>query len=160
MSLNAKQVKQLKNIIDAATELLKEAGSATAGSSAPRKRRSGKELIAFRKMLKAEVASGESVVDVAKKHNVSTAYIYQLAGIKKAMTAAKKSAAKPASAKTANAKTASAKPVNSKTASAKKSSARKAVVKKTASKKAVKKRVPASAPASAESSKETAGQAG
>jgi DNA-binding protein HU-beta len=155
MSLNAKQVKQLKNIIDAATELLKAAGSATAGSSAPRKRRSGKELIAFRKMLKAEVASGESVVDVAKKHNVSTAYIYQLAGIKKAMTAAKKGAAKPASAKTA-----SAKPVNSKAASAKKSSARKAVVKKTASKKAVKKRVPASAPASAESSKETAGQAG
>lgn len=43
-----------------------------------RTRRSGAELIAFREMLAAERSSGIPVVELAKKHGVSPAYIYQL----------------------------------------------------------------------------------
>jgi hypothetical protein len=41
-------------------------------------RRAGKELVAFRKMLKAERKKGVRVEELAEKHGVSTAYIYQL----------------------------------------------------------------------------------
>ena len=40
--------------------------------------RSGKELIAFRKMLVAERKRGVPVVTLAKQHGISTTYIYQL----------------------------------------------------------------------------------
>ena len=46
--------------------------------SPKRTRRSGKELIAFRRMLKAERKRGVPVADLAKKHKISTAYIYSL----------------------------------------------------------------------------------
>ena len=41
-------------------------------------RRTGKDLLAFRKMLKAERKRGVSVAELAEAHGVSTAYIYQL----------------------------------------------------------------------------------
>ena len=41
-------------------------------------RRTGKDLVAFRKMLKAERKRGVSVTDLAKEHGVSKVYIYTL----------------------------------------------------------------------------------
>ena len=43
-----------------------------------RTRRSGKELAAFRKMLKAERKRGVSATELAEQHGVSKAYIYTL----------------------------------------------------------------------------------
>ena len=122
MSLSAKQIKQLEKIIDGANQLLKQAkvgGNGAGKVAAPRKRRSGKELVAFRKMLKDEFASGKSVIDIAKEHGISSAYIYQLPGLKRAKTAGKKAT----QVKTAPKK-----------AAAKKSVARKSAVKKSAAK--------------------------
>ena len=83
MTLSKRQIRQLENIIASAQAILASAGS-TAGSKGrtaarpKRVRRSGKELIAFRKTLKAERRKGTPVADIARKHNVSPAYIYQL----------------------------------------------------------------------------------
>jgi hypothetical protein len=41
-------------------------------------RRTGQELKQFRKMLKAERRKGVSVAQLARKHGVSSAYIYML----------------------------------------------------------------------------------
>ncbi|PWB83740.1 MAG: hypothetical protein C3F11_05055 [Methylocystaceae bacterium] len=41
-------------------------------------RRSGKELLAFRKALRAERKNGVPVAEIAKRHKVSKSYIYQL----------------------------------------------------------------------------------
>ncbi len=41
-------------------------------------RRSGKELAAFRKMLLSERKRGVPVAELARKHGITTAYIYQL----------------------------------------------------------------------------------
>lgn len=81
MSLSKNQVKQLKTIITLATSLLNQPNkSDTDVKKAPRKRtrRSGKELVSFRKMLKAERKTGTPVVELARRHGVSPAYIYQL----------------------------------------------------------------------------------
>jgi hypothetical protein len=43
-----------------------------------RLRRSGQELKQFRKMLKAQRKKGVPVADLARKHGVSSAYIYML----------------------------------------------------------------------------------
>ena len=43
-----------------------------------RVRRTGQELIRFRTMLRAERNNGSSVADLARKHGVSSAYIYML----------------------------------------------------------------------------------
>lgn len=49
------------------------------GKSAPsRTRRSKKEVAALKKLLKAERKSGVPVAELAKKHGVSSAYIYML----------------------------------------------------------------------------------
>jgi hypothetical protein len=85
MSFTAKQIKQLQTIIASAEELLKGAGAGskattrTAGKpAATRKRRVGKELAAFRKMLAAERANGVPVAEIAATHGVSSAYVYQI----------------------------------------------------------------------------------
>lgn len=88
MSLTQREVAQLKKIIEIAHALIEKdrkptrGGKSTAkakGSAAPmRKRRTGKELLAFRKLLKAERKAGVPVADIAKKHGVSLAYIYSL----------------------------------------------------------------------------------
>jgi len=41
-------------------------------------RRSGKDLIAFRKAIRAERKAGVPVATIAAKHGISPAYIYQL----------------------------------------------------------------------------------
>ncbi len=43
-----------------------------------RRRRTGKELVEFRKMLVSERKRGVPVADLAEKHGISAAYIYQL----------------------------------------------------------------------------------
>jgi hypothetical protein len=86
MRLTSAEVIQLKKIIRIAETLLSKAAKSpdeTAnrphrGNGAAKIRRSGKELAAFRKMLKAERKAGASVAALAKKHGVSASYIYQL----------------------------------------------------------------------------------
>jgi len=104
MSFTAKQIKQLQTIIASAEELLKGAGAGskatprTAGKpAATRKRRVGKELAAFRKMLAAERANGVPVAKIAATHGVSSAYVYQIpvgrkSSVKSAGKVAKKAA--------------------------------------------------------------------
>jgi hypothetical protein len=86
------QITKLKTLIRLAQELLNEAEAAGGGRvatnaaakgkavSATKRppRRSGKELIAFRKMLKAERKKGVPVAELAKQHGISTVYIYKL----------------------------------------------------------------------------------
>ena len=83
MSLSAADVSKLKALVRLGQELLdsvEPSGSqkGKAVASGKRIRRSGKELAAFRKMLKAERKKGARVEELAAKHGVSTAYVYQL----------------------------------------------------------------------------------
>jgi hypothetical protein len=85
MQLTAADAAQLKKIISIAQTLLEKAGEkeakggrVAAGARNARIRRSGKDLSAFRKMLKAERKAGVPVADLARKHGISPSYIYQL----------------------------------------------------------------------------------
>jgi hypothetical protein len=85
MSLSPNEITKLKKLISLAQELLasaeptaKRAAKGTKLEVGKRTRRSGKELVAFRKMLKAERKKGARVEELASRHGVSTAYIYQL----------------------------------------------------------------------------------
>jgi len=67
---------------DAGRSVSKKGGKALSGAQdAPemkRRRRTGKELVDFRKMLVAERKRGVPVAELAQKHGISAAYIYQL----------------------------------------------------------------------------------
>jgi hypothetical protein len=67
---------------DAGRSVSKQGGKALSASqlapAAKRRRRSGKELADFRKMLIAERKRGVPVAELAEKHGISAAYIYQL----------------------------------------------------------------------------------
>jgi len=79
--LTKREINKLNKIIESLQEMLAKASSepAAAKKSGPtRTRRTGKELVAFRKMLKTERKAGASAAELAKKHGVSSAYIYQL----------------------------------------------------------------------------------
>ena len=86
MSLTAKEVAELKKIVARANELIAKANSKEVSatkssarrSSSVRNRRSGKELESFKKMLKAERKAGVPVAQIAKKHGITPAYIYQM----------------------------------------------------------------------------------
>jgi hypothetical protein len=80
MQLTTADAAQLKKIISIAQTLLEKGakGARAAGVAHTRIRRSGKDLSAFRKMLKAERKAGVPVADLAKKHGISPSYIYQL----------------------------------------------------------------------------------
>jgi hypothetical protein len=83
MSLTAKEVTELRKIVARAKELIAKAegqsGKSTARrSTSVRVRRSGKDLITFRRMLKAERKAGVPVAELAKKHGVTPSYIYQI----------------------------------------------------------------------------------
>ena len=151
MSLSAKQIKQLETIIASAQELLKGAGAGAGSrgatktigkSDATRKRRIGKELAVFRKMLAAERANGVPVAEIAAKHGVSSAYVYQIPVGRKSSVkgAAKKAASKQAgkvakkTAKKASKKAAAPKSVSK--AAVKKVAGRKGAAKALASRKA------------------------
>jgi hypothetical protein len=57
---------------------VKATGKAQSAADGKRRRRTGKELADFRKMLVAERKRGVPVADLAEKHGISAAYIYQL----------------------------------------------------------------------------------
>jgi hypothetical protein len=90
MATYAQQITRLRRIIAIAQKLIadldkphigrptKTNANEKAWSAKGRIRRSGKELVAFRKMLKTERTKGVPVGLLAKKHKVSLGYIYQL----------------------------------------------------------------------------------
>jgi hypothetical protein len=84
MTLTTKEITELKKIVARANELIAQAnGRETVNTSARRStsaktRRTGKDLLAFRRMLKAERKAGVPVTEIAKKHGVTPSYIYQI----------------------------------------------------------------------------------
>jgi len=83
MSLSAQQVRKLNRIITLARQLIEDNKTARmfGGNGLANKtriRRSGKELVQFRRMLKDERKKGTSVAELARKHGISSAYIYML----------------------------------------------------------------------------------
>ena len=97
MALTAKEIKQLAEIVQSASALLEEAlrslnsnevsgitksklnsVSHDRNKAGTRKRRTGRELAEFRKMIKAERRKGTTASTLAKKHGVSMNYIYQI----------------------------------------------------------------------------------
>jgi hypothetical protein len=81
MSLSTKELKRLRRIVSIAQKLIAEAPAPKRGRSirkTKRVRRTGTELIKFRRMLKAERKRGTPVAALAKKHGVSSAYIYMI----------------------------------------------------------------------------------
>ena len=84
-TLTVQQVSKLNRIIKLAENLIAKRAEPAGRGSKPklamartRKRRTGKELAQFRKMLKAERKEGIPVSEMARKHGISTAYIYLL----------------------------------------------------------------------------------
>jgi hypothetical protein len=92
LALNSQELKKLRRIIALAEKLIAESpkpkrgrpalsngnGAANKGANRKRIRRTGKELVQFRKMLKAERKTGVAVAELARKHGISPAYIYLL----------------------------------------------------------------------------------
>lgn len=81
MPRTATIAKKLRKIAASLEELATSLESFPAGNgkSAPtRTRRTKKETIALKKLLKAERKAGVPVAELAKKHGISTAYIYML----------------------------------------------------------------------------------
>jgi len=75
-----KEISKLNRIIKLAEQLIGEMASKPSrlNGKATRIRRTGRELVQFRKLLKAQRRKGVPVADLARKHRVSTAYIYML----------------------------------------------------------------------------------
>ena len=87
MALSAQQISELRRLITIAEKLIAKSASSSAkgrngsvnkAKSGKRIRRSGKELVQFRKMLKAQRKKGMPVAELARKNGVSSAYIYTL----------------------------------------------------------------------------------
>lgn len=86
MSLSPREVAELRKIIAIAEKLLAKAVATPRQfekAPAPSRRsvtarRSGKELIAFRKMVKAERKRGVPVAEIARKYAITPNYIYQI----------------------------------------------------------------------------------
>ena len=82
MALAKNEIAKLNRVIAALqTLVVQQSGSANGANSSKserRIRRSGKELVAFRKMLIAERKKGVPVATLAKRHRISMTYIYQL----------------------------------------------------------------------------------
>jgi hypothetical protein len=91
MTLRAKEISKLHRIITLAENLIAESPEPKRGrppiydgngvhrrANGKRIRRTGNELMRFRKMLKAKRKRGALVADLARKYGISSAYIYQL----------------------------------------------------------------------------------
>ena len=83
MTLSAQQLRQLNRIIALAQQLIEDNKSArmlglNGAANKARIRRTGKELVQFRRMLKGERKKGVPVAELARKHGISSAYIYML----------------------------------------------------------------------------------
>ncbi len=73
--------KKLRKIAASLEELATAIEAMPAGngkSATTRTRRSKKDTIALKKLLKAERKAGVPVAELAEKHGISTAYIYML----------------------------------------------------------------------------------
>ena len=90
MSLSSQELKKLKRVVSMLEKLietspkprrgrppLKKSAAGQTGSPGKRVRRTGTALKAFRKMLKGERKKGVPVAELARKHGISSAYIYQ-----------------------------------------------------------------------------------
>ena len=87
MSFTVQDLSKLNRIIKLAEKLIENGskrsangrnGNAQRVNGSTRIRRTGRELAQFRKMLKAERKKGIPVAEMARKHGISTAYIYML----------------------------------------------------------------------------------
>jgi hypothetical protein len=90
LALHAKEISKLRRVIALVETLIDESpkprrgrpalsnGSGKKRANGKRTRRTGKDLVRFRKMLKAERKRGVSVAELARKHGISPAYIYLL----------------------------------------------------------------------------------
>jgi hypothetical protein len=87
LALTTQDISMLNRIIRLAEKLITKDNNALANGRngkpqrakrSIRKRRTGRELVQFRKMLKAERKKGIPVAEMARKHGISTGYIYLL----------------------------------------------------------------------------------
>ena len=85
LNLSARQISELRRLVRIAEKLIARGASSSSqgrkgkkAKSRKRIRRSGKELVQFRKMLKAQRKKGIPAAELARKHGVSSAYIYSL----------------------------------------------------------------------------------
>jgi hypothetical protein len=86
MALGKDEIAQLNRMVAALQKIItRHSGSANGSStrriakkSRRRIRRSGKELAVFRKMVVAQRKKGVPVAMLAKRHGVTSSYIYQL----------------------------------------------------------------------------------
>ena len=85
MSLSTKELNRLRRIVSIAQKLIAEAPAPRRGRPSGSKirktkrvRRTGKELVEFRRMLKAQRKRGTPVAALARQHGVSSAYIYMI----------------------------------------------------------------------------------
>jgi hypothetical protein len=90
MSLSAREIARLRRIIAISENLIANSPKPKRGRPASksdngdlksvsrRTRRTGKDLAEFRKILRTERKKGMPVAQIAKKHGISTAYVYQL----------------------------------------------------------------------------------
>ena len=83
LSPSAQQLRKLNRIITLARKLVSEIKKAQRdernGSAKKRQiRRSGKELVQFRRMLTLQRKKGVPVAELAGRHGISSAYIYML----------------------------------------------------------------------------------
>jgi hypothetical protein len=83
LSLTTGDLSQLHRIIGLAKKLVakhapKKKNGAVSSPKGKRVRRAGKELVQFRKLLKAQRRKGVPVAQLARMHGVSSAYIYML----------------------------------------------------------------------------------
>jgi len=86
MSFTTRELKQLQNIVEIASALMSKAQEhvdAKAAEKAERQankrvRRSGKELVKFRRDLKKMRNEGVPVAELSATYGVSASYIYQL----------------------------------------------------------------------------------
>jgi hypothetical protein len=86
VSLSSREITKLRQLINIAQKLLAsaqpesrgEAHKSTASSKAHTSRRTGKDLAAFQKLLKAERKRRIPVAELARKHGITPSYIYQI----------------------------------------------------------------------------------
>jgi hypothetical protein len=83
MGLSVQELAMLRRIISLAERMIAASPKPKRGRPASvkatkRVRRTGKALVQFRRMLKAERKRGISVADLASKYSISTAYVYTL----------------------------------------------------------------------------------
>lgn len=74
----AKKLRKMAASLEELATALEAEPAGNGKSASPRKRRSKKEAVALKKLLKAERKAGVPVAELAKKHGISTAYIYML----------------------------------------------------------------------------------